>query len=168
MYERASRLADALCRAVEILCNAMLAVMTAIIAVLIVSRNLLSFSFSWSEELTRFLLVWLSMLGAAVLLRRDDHIQMELLTDYLSPRMRTVLSLALRLLVLAFLVILLHQSWLTAGARAVTHAPASGISMRIPYLALPVGAALMIFVTLVNIWGDALRLLGRRPLDEGR
>mgnify|MGYP001501990993 CR=1 FL=1 len=168
MYERVSRLADGLCRAVEILCNAMLAVMTAIIAMLIVSRNLLNFSFPWSEELTRFLLVWLSMLGAAVLLRRDDHIRLELLTDYLSPRMRIGLSLALRLLVLVFLVILLQQSWLTADARAVTHAPASGISMRVPYLALPAGAALMIFVTLVNLWGDMLRLLGRRPLDEAR
>lgn len=169
MYERVSRLADGLCRVIELLCNAMLLVMTAVIAMLIVSRNLLGFSFSWSEELTRFLLVWLSMLGAAVLLRRDDHIRLELLTDYLTPKLRLGLSLLLRLLVLGFLAILLYESWLVANARAVTHAPALGLSMRIPYLALPAGAVLMILFTLVNIWRDALQLGGRLPIaDEVR
>lgn len=169
MYERVSRLTDGLCRAIELLCNAMLLVMTGVIAMLIVSRNLLGFSFSWSEELTRFLLVWLSMLGAAVLLRRDDHIRLELLTDYLTPKLRLALSLLLRLLVLGFLVILLYESWLVANARAVTHAPALGLSMRIPYLALPVGAALMILATVVNIWRDILQLTGRLPIaDEVR
>ncbi len=168
MYERLSRVADGLCRVIELLCNGMLLVMTAVIAMLILSRNFLGFSFSWSEELTRFLLVWLSMLGAAVLLRRDDHIKLELLTDYLTPRLRIGLSLLLRLLVLGFLCILLYESWLVANARAVTHAPALGLSMRIPYLALPAGAALMVLFTLVNIWRDALQLGGRLPIDEVR
>lgn len=168
MYERLSRVADGLCRVIELLCNGMLLVMTAVIAMLILSRNFLGFSFSWSEELTRFLLVWLSMLGAAVLLRRDDHIKLELLTDYLTPRLRIGLSLLLRLLVLGFLCILLYESWLVANARAVTHAPALGISMRIPYLALPAGATLMVLFTLVNIWRDALQLGGRLPVGEVR
>jgi TRAP-type C4-dicarboxylate transport system permease small subunit len=166
MYERAADLADRLCRALEILCNVLLATMTAVIAVLVLSRNLIGFSFSWSEELTRFLLVWLSMLGAAVLLRRDDHISLNLLQDRLGPRGRLVLSFLLRLLVLAFLVILVRQSWTAALARQVTHAPALGISLFWPYLALPVAGILMFFVTLVNLWGEALQLLGRRPLHD--
>jgi TRAP-type C4-dicarboxylate transport system permease small subunit len=165
MYERASRLADRLCRALEILCNLMLVVMTTVIAVLILSRNAIGFSFSWSEELTRFLLVWLSMLGAAVLLGRDDHIRLNLLQDRLGPRTQLWLSFVLRLLVLGFLVILAEQSWTAALARQVTHAPALGISLFWPYLAIPVAALVMIFVTLVNLWGEALQLLGRRPLS---
>ena len=166
MYERVSRLTDGLCRAIELLCNAMLLVMTGVIAMLIVSRNLLGFSFSWSEELTRFLLVWLSMLGAAVLLRRDDHIRLELLTDYLTPKLRLALSLLLRLLVLGFLVILLYESWLVANARAVTHAPALGLSMRIPYLALPVGAADRISASVVNIGHDDLQRTIKLPIAD--
>jgi TRAP-type C4-dicarboxylate transport system permease small subunit len=164
MYERAAEVADRLCRAIELLCNLLLALMTAVIALLILSRNLLGFSFSWSEELTRFLLVWLSMLGAAVLLGRDDHISLNLLQDRLSPKAQLVVSFLLRLLVLVFLVILAQQSWTAAVARQVTHAPALGVSLFWPYLAIPVAAALMIFVTLVSLWGEALRLLGRRPL----
>lgn len=163
MYERASRWADRLCLALEFTCNALLALMTAVIAILILSRNLMGFSFSWSEELTRFLLVWLSMLGAAVLLRRDDHIRLNLLDDHIGPKGQLWLSLVLRLLVLGFLFILVQQAWMAALARQVTHAPALGISLFWPYLAIPFAAAIMIFVTLVNLWGDYLRLAGRLP-----
>ncbi|HEX2527822.1 MAG TPA: TRAP transporter small permease [Geminicoccus sp.] len=166
MYERVRDATDRLCRAIEILCNLILAVMTAVIAVLIISRNLVGFSFSWSEELTRFLLVWLSMLGAAVLLGRDDHISLNLLQDRLGPKAQLVISFLLRLLVLAFLVILAQQSWTAALARQVTHAPALGISLFWPYLAIPVAAVLMILVTLVSLWGETLQLLGRRPLHN--
>lgn len=166
MYERASRWADLVSRAIELLCNAILATMTLVIAALVLSRNLLGFSFSWSEELTRFLLVWLSMLGAAVLLRRDDHISLNLLQDRLAPRSRLVLDLLLRLLVLLFLLILAQQSWTAALARQVTHAPALGVSLFWPYLAIPVAAVLMILATLVNLWGDVLRLAGRLPMPD--
>lgn len=161
MYEQARRLADALCRLLELLCGAILVVMTLVIFLLVLTRNLLSFSFPWSEELTRFLLVWLSMLGAVVLLRRDDHIRLELLAERLPVRAADLLGLLLRLLVLAFLVVLLQQSWLAALARGATRAPALGITLTWPYLAIPVAAALMILVSLVNLWGDLRRLAGR-------
>jgi TRAP-type C4-dicarboxylate transport system permease small subunit len=134
---------------------------------LVLSRNLLGFSFPWSEELTRYLLVWLSMLGAAVLMHRNDHISLDLLSNRLPERGRVVLSFVLRLLVLAFLVVLLQQSWLASNARAMSHSPALGISMRLPYLALPVGAALMIVVTLVNLWGELRSLAGRGRREAG-
>lgn len=166
MYDRASQAADGLCRLVELLCNAMLAVMTAVIAMLILSRNFLGFSFSWSEELTRFLLVWLSLLGAAVLMRRDDHIKLDFLAEWLPPKAKLLLSFLLRLLVLAFLIILVPQAWRATVARAVTKAPALGLSMAVPYAAIPVAAVLMIFVTLVSLWGEALQFLGLRPMPE--
>lgn len=160
MYDRARRLADGLCRILERLCAAILVVMTAVIATLVLTRNLLSFSFPWSEELTRFLLVWLSMLGSVVLLRRDDHIRLEVLADRLPARAALVLGLLLRLLVLSFLAVLLQQSWLAALARGATRAPALGIPLTWPYLAIPVAAALMILVGIVNLWRDLRRLLG--------
>ncbi|HET6468168.1 MAG TPA: TRAP transporter small permease [Geminicoccaceae bacterium] len=161
MFERASRVADVVCRIAELVCNLFLAVMTAVIAILVFTRNFMGFSFPWSEELTRFLLVWLSMLGAMVLLRRDDHIRLDFLADKLPARLSLWLAVVLRLLVLAFLVILVHQSWLAALARQVTRAPALGVSMFWPYLAIPVAAGLMILVTLLNLWADVRRLRGR-------
>ena len=43
------------------------------------SRYVLNTSFSWTEELARFSLIWLSILGAAYLNARREHLSMEIL-----------------------------------------------------------------------------------------
>ena len=134
--------------------------MTGIIALLVTTRNFLGFSFSWSEELTRYLLIWLSLLGATVLTKRDDHIRFDFLAERLPALPLRLISITLRLLVLGFLWILVEQSWAVAQSRASTHSPALGLSMVVPYLAIPVSAALMLVATALNIWRD-LRLLRR-------
>lgn len=160
MYDRAKRLVDGLSSAVLLACNVVLVIMTGVIVMLVTTRNFMGFSYPWSEELTRYLLVWLSMLGAAVLLRRDDHIALDLLPNALPPKGRAALTLVLRLPVLAFLVLLLQQSWITAIARAMTQAPALGISISWAYAAIPVMALLMIVFGLFNLWADFRRLRG--------
>lgn len=163
MYDRVSSVVELLCRLLEILCNVMLAVMTAVIAGLVISRNLLGFSPPWSEEITRYLLVWLTMMGAAVLLWRDDHIRLDLLNQRFSAKVQHAVAFALRLLILGFLVILAQQGWSAALARSATRAPASGLNLFWPYLALPAGGAIMVVITLTRLWNDALIMLGRRP-----
>ncbi|WGF87810.1 TRAP transporter small permease [Marinivivus vitaminiproducens] len=160
-----STVAEGVCRLIEVLCNLMLAAMTAIIATLVLSRNLTGYSPPWSEEITRYLLIWLTMMGATVLLWRNDHIRLDLLNAKLSPRLQFGLSIVLRVLVLGFLVILTQQGWLAALARSATRAPASNLNLFWPYLALPVGGAIMAFVTVVGLWRDLLVVSGRRPAD---
>jgi TRAP-type C4-dicarboxylate transport system permease small subunit len=160
MYDRVKRLVDGLSSAVMIVCNVVLVIMTGVIVMLVTTRNFMGFSYAWSEELTRYLLVWLSMLGAAVLLRRDDHIALDLLPNALPSKARVGLVLALRLPVLAFLALLLQQSWLTAIARATTRAPALGVSISWAYAAIPVMALLMLVFGLFNVWADLRRLRG--------
>ena len=167
MYERVSFGVELLCRLLEILCNLMLAAMTVVIASLVISRNLLGFSPPWSEEITRYLLVWMTMLGAAVLLWRSDHIRLDLLNQRFSPKAQFYLSIALRILILGFLVILTQQGWTTALARSSTRAPATGLNLFWPYLALPTGGAIMVLMTLVALWGDLRRVLSP-PRAEAR
>jgi TRAP-type C4-dicarboxylate transport system permease small subunit len=152
---------DGLATVVLALCGATLVVMTAVIVMLVATRNLMSFSFAWSEELTRYLLVWLSMLGAAVLVHRNDHIALDLLPNALPERARAGLLLLLRLPIAACLVILLQQSWAIAIARGGTRAAALGISLTWAYAAIPVAAALMLAFTAFGIWRDGRRVLGK-------
>lgn len=160
MYDRAKWWVDRLASVVLVVCNILLVIMTAVIVMLVFTRNAMSFSFSWSEELTRYLLVWLSMLGAAVLVHKSDHIALDLLPNALRPRARAALVLVLRLPILAMLVLLLQQSWLTVLARQGTHAPALGVSLSVPYASIPTAAALMIVFVVFGIWSDLRRLRG--------
>ncbi|MBN2645288.1 MAG: TRAP transporter small permease [Desulfuromonadaceae bacterium] len=66
----------------------LLAVMVLLAVVQIVQRNLFGSSFIWSDELLRILVLWLTLIGAMVASRSDQHIQMDILIRWVPPLWR--------------------------------------------------------------------------------
>ncbi|WP_319529495.1 TRAP transporter small permease [uncultured Cohaesibacter sp.] len=159
MFEKTRRVVDMLCLVILGLCGVTFVVMTAVIASLVITRNFFGFSWSWSEEITRFLMVWLIFLGAAVLVRRDDHIALDALPRALPERARTILMMAIRLPILGVLWLILQQGWIVMGLRASNHSPALGIPLSWVYAAIPVGSALMLLFAAFNTWRDIRQLI---------
>ncbi len=54
----------------------------------ILLRNVFDTGFVWSDELLRLLLLWLAMIGAVAASRQDKHIKIDVLSRFLSPRLR--------------------------------------------------------------------------------
>jgi TRAP-type C4-dicarboxylate transport system permease small subunit len=115
-------------------------------------RYVLSRAPSWSEELARYLMVWLTMLGAAAVLRSGSHISVTVLTDALPPRaLRVVLALRDTAMVAASGV-LAWWGMLFAKLNGAQESAAMEIPMTVPYAALPAGAALiLLFVLLARL-----------------
>lgn len=109
---------------------------------------------SWSEELSRYLMVWMTMLGSAAVLRSGGHISVTTLTDTLSPpALAAVLALRDAALV-ATSGALVWWGVLFAEMNGVQESAAMEIPMTIPYAALPVGAGLIIlFVVIARLAG---------------
>jgi TRAP-type C4-dicarboxylate transport system permease small subunit len=51
----------------------------------IVLRNVFSVAFTWSDGLTRLIVLWLALLGALAASRDDKHITMSVATQWLPP-----------------------------------------------------------------------------------
>ncbi len=66
-------LSDGVNRRVEILVFAMGFAMTFIVVVQVFARYVLNHSLFWSEELARYLLVWLTFMGASVAYHKGVH-----------------------------------------------------------------------------------------------
>lgn len=62
----------------------------------------------WTSSLSRLLLICLTFVGAAIASREREHVTVNLLMKYLSPRAARALAIAQSLLVIGFLVVLLH------------------------------------------------------------
>lgn len=150
---------DGLLFAVQLLCNFLLLIMTGVIMMLVVTRNFMGFSFPWSEELTRYLLVWISFVGAAVLMRDDDHIKIDFLSMVLGPRANAARRIVIDILTLIFIVFLAWQGWLTALSRGSSHSPALGVSLAWPYSAIVVSSVLMAVITSLQLIRDTMRLV---------
>lgn len=68
-----------------------------IILFTVFSRYLSNYVLSWSEEVPRYLLVWIGFLGAALAVDRKDHIGFDYLFKMLPTRGREILMLVLNL-----------------------------------------------------------------------
>ena len=106
---------------------------------------------TWTNEFTQYALVWASMLGGAVGLKRGYQVGITSLTDSLPPgpsRFVQALSFAAMLVFLAFMTYYGGVQMLTNRFQTSS---TIGIPMSIPYSALPIGFLIMFFVTLEQL-----------------
>jgi TRAP-type C4-dicarboxylate transport system permease small subunit len=112
---------------------------------------------NWTIDLSTCLFAWACFLCADIAWRRDSLMSIDLVTARLTERMRRVLLLVNYLLIAAFLLYLIYAgltlSW-TSRARSFQGIP--WISYSWVTMSLPVGAALLLFTTILKI-GSALR-----------
>lgn len=138
-----------------------LSIMTIMVFSLVVSRYCFSYSFAWVEALTRYLMVWMALLGAAALFRKNDHIRMDLIYKKLPESLRIILDLLFNLSQMAFLVMLCRTGLQYADFVSFMISPTLGISMRWPTLIIPISSILMIFFILYNVIDTILRMAGK-------
>jgi len=143
MRRAAGAAARALGRALDLLLAAMLAVLVASLAWQVFGRYVLDRAPSWSEELARFLMVWITMLGAASVMRDRGHIAVTALPDALPAGARRVLAAVADLVVLWVAGILGVHGAALADLLSVQASPAFEVTMAVPFAALPAGAALI-------------------------
>lgn len=74
----------------EILGSALLFVMVSIAFANVITRYCIKLSFSWTEELTVNLFVWVVLLGTSVAFRRQTHLGVSLFYDKMPPALRRV------------------------------------------------------------------------------
>ncbi|MFG6332444.1 MAG: TRAP transporter small permease [Lachnospiraceae bacterium] len=86
----------------EIVAAVCLSVMTVLAFANVVARYVFSASFSFSEEITTYLFVLLSLLGTAIAARRRAHLGLTILTDVVNPKVRRVLLIIGYLFAVAF------------------------------------------------------------------
>ena len=137
------RLCEAVNRATERALFVVLSLMTVSLLCEVVFRYIAHLPLFWTEEAARYALVWASMLGAAVAVRRGGHIAVTFAVSQLSGRGREIAALLAEALVLGFSLTLLVGGVLLLGLSARQVSPAMRLPMTIPHAAVPVGAALM-------------------------
>jgi len=124
--------------------------LTAVTFAQVTTRYLLSDPLIWSEEAARYLFVWVSMIGAALAIREGGHFGLDLLIRPL-PRLKPILGPLVTLVMVAFLVVLLKTGIDETRLAAMQFAMTFPMRMQWAYLALPVGASLMLFHIAVQV-----------------
>jgi TRAP-type C4-dicarboxylate transport system permease small subunit len=119
---------------------AMMAAMVALVFANVVGRYVFNRSFIWAEELSQYLMVWVTFLGAGLALRYGRHVAMDMLQSALPGPLTRALRLCLGLVMVAFLVAVTVLGFQLVVFAWPQETPAMNISAGIPYLAVPVGS----------------------------
>jgi TRAP-type C4-dicarboxylate transport system permease small subunit len=123
---------------------AMMAAMVAMVFGNVVSRYIWNYSFIWAEELSQYLMVWITFLGAGLALREGRHVAVELLQDRLPVKTKRWVRHLVAALIIAFLVALVVLGFQFALFAWEQETPVMNISLGIAYLAVPLGALLLL------------------------
>ncbi|MCV0352305.1 MAG: TRAP transporter small permease [Nitratireductor sp.] len=107
-------------------------------------RYLTNFSITWSEEVARYLMIWMTFIGAGLALRTGGHVAISNFQEMLGKYGQRAVRILILLLLLAFfsLMIWMGLDYMERARFQLT--PATRISFRYIYAAMPIGFSLLI------------------------
>lgn len=97
----------------------------------------------WSDELSRYLFVWVSFLGWVIAARKRSHLTVSVFDGRLGPRGRAVLKLVGAVAAILFAVLLAWQGWRIAMRNMDVETTTLAVSAGVIYLIVPVAAILV-------------------------
>jgi TRAP-type C4-dicarboxylate transport system permease small subunit len=118
----------------------------------VLSRFVLKTPLSWTEELSRFALIWLTFIAASVALREGGHFVVDLVSRYLPPKLINHYHKLILLVNLVFVMVLFFAGLQIVPVAHMQESAALNVHMSYVYLSIPCGAALMIIDILFKLF----------------
>lgn len=121
-----------------------LAAMSIIVFSNVALRYLTNFSIVWAEEVARYLMIWMTFLGAGLVLRFGGHVAIDTAQELLPERIARLLRLFLAIFLLVFFIAMAWQGVRYMMLAQYQTTPALRISFAYVYAVFPVGFGLLI------------------------
>ena len=143
--------------------------LVATMAVEVVRREAFAYSSIWGEEIVRYAFIYLAWIGAASAVRERAHIRIDVLFNYVGPRVKALLYIFGDLVMLAIAVIAVWWSLETVSVSWKFGSVSHGLRMSMVWFlaAVPIGFSLMVFRLVQSLIRDVSDLRAGRPVHEG-
>ena len=156
------RIANLYCKGLNVITGLALVAMVGLVFGNVVLRYAFNSSITISEEVSRWLFVWITFLGAVIALRERAHLGTDIVVSRLPPMGKKICFVLAHLVMLYICWLIFQGSLVQARINADVLAPSTQLPMSIIYFAglfFAVSAALML---LLDLW----LMLSHRLRDE--
>ena len=144
----------------------LLAILATVMFLGVVFRLVLNMPFSWTDEFAKYCMVWITFLGAPVVMLRASHVTVDILHQYLPKMVCFLLRLAIAIFCALLLVLFVRYGWPAAvSAKRHTIVIMNNITMFWVYVSVPVGSVIFLLVQIATIM-KMLLVLCDRNLEE--
>lgn len=159
------RIKTALDRSLSAFCVALFALLVVVVVWQVFTRQVLDAPSGWSEELAKYVFVWLSLFGAALVFGERGHIAVDIVITKAPLAAQRVVAVLMQVAVLLFtgLVLVYGGTMLATNTWSIGVAglPASVGPL---YLALPISGVLIAFYTVYHL--VSIVTGAERPVDD--
>lgn len=121
------------------------------------SRFILNVPSAFTEELARYLMIWLGVLGAAYVSGQNAHVAIDILPSKFSDKAQQRLKYVVRAVIISFALFAL----VIGGARLVyityvldQNSPALGMPLAFVYAVLPISGLLIIYYKVSDFYNN--------------
>ena len=140
-FHKLSEWLDYACGGVCVVCVAGMVILTG----LQIACRIWFTALAWSEELTRYLMVWATFLGASCVYRRSGHISVTVVRALFPVSCQKAMEVCCHLLCGAFFLTAVLYGIDYMGMQSRQLSAALRIPMSWVYLAIPIGCGIMAF-----------------------
>lgn len=142
-------------RILSTICVALMVALVACVVWQVFSRYVLSAPSTSTDEIARFLFIWVGLLGAAFTLGKKKHLAMDFMLLSLEGRKKVMLQMAITLIGLFFAVVIMVFGGGSLVLKTLSNgqlSPVLGLEMGWVYAAIPISGACMILYLLRDLF----------------
>ena len=151
IYQIMLRIEKWMGKIVILLTGSMLFAITGIIFIQVIFRYILHNSLSWSEELTRYLMVWMIFLGTGYVLGQKAHSSMDMIVKKLPEKIQFISEKLNAVLLVFFSYIIIRYGFELMMLGTKQKSSALQIPMNYVYLGIPIGGVILLFYSLLTL-----------------
>ncbi|MCG1008837.1 TRAP transporter small permease [Salinicoccus sp. ID82-1] len=156
---------DTLNTGLRYIVSTLFVIMVSLVFLQVLTRFVINYPISWTEEISRYLMIYIVFLGSALLVRRSAHIAVDFLLEIVKPKTKGILDIIILIASIIFFAILLifgiQLTFVVIGQ--VT--PNLQFSMAWAYAAVPVGALLM-FLNALAVLFEKMQNRGHKGEEQ--
>ncbi|EPZ99458.1 TRAP transporter small permease [Glaesserella parasuis] len=146
-------------KALEFLVVNILSTMACLVFLNVVLRYGFNSSINITEEVSRYLFVWLTFLGAILAFSDNQHVSVTMLTDKLSPTTRHILRLFTDSIMLFCCYLVVQGGWVQFQLNLHNLSPISEIPTGVTYLAAVISGVFIAILIATRVISTAAILI---------
>lgn len=152
---------DSLEKALKIICGVLLVGFVVLTLIQVVMRYVFGNPLSWSEQLARYMFIWMLMLYMPVIMRHGNNLGFDLIINRLSKKAQNVFWIICEMLIAAFAALYCTYSVQLCIKFSRKTLVGLGIKANWVYSAQIVGAALLFLFSLELVINRILKAMGK-------
>ncbi|WP_461206220.1 TRAP transporter small permease [Clostridium sp. DL1XJH146] len=158
------KLAQKLYKIEDAILIACLGIMGLVLFFQVVMRFVFDSPLMWSEELVRFIQIWIAFLGIGYGIRAESHISMVIVYNKFSEKMQQVISIISNIFILGCFLVFIPHAYNFVEMQHNIASSAMGIKMSIVYIPVVIGSVVYIFYCIADSVSRMKILLNRKQI----